>query len=372
MIRVLEVNVDDHLYGGVYVLVKNIIRLLPENIKADIAALEPFDKEEHIEEFRTYGSTVYYVGSKRNKLLKQLDIYKNVKKLIDQNRYDVVHLHSDVSHKILVSALAAQKSKIIVFHSHANDVEGKHKQLRRAFHRVCCWFLKLIPAIYVATSEDAGKWMYPWAKKDDIIILDNGIDYSRFEFAPEKREEIRKELSIKDDVFLIGLFGRFVYQKNPLFAIKIFKAICEESQTSRLLCIGEGPLKEEFIQLLRQEGLYDKAIFIGNTDTIEDYYQAIDALIMPSNFEGFGLVAVESQISGTPTFVSTNVPKITKISNLICYLPIEDEMVQAWCEGVLETRNYVKHNVNNEIDNKYELRVLVDRIAKIYKGWSKE
>jgi hypothetical protein len=68
MLRMLEVNVDDHLYGGVYVLVKNIIANLPSDITADIAALEPFDDEKHI----SYGTKVYYVGSNRNKIHKQL------------------------------------------------------------------------------------------------------------------------------------------------------------------------------------------------------------------------------------------------------------------------------------------------------------
>lgn len=60
---------------------KNIIANLPSDITADIAALEPFDDNKHIEELHQYGSSVYYVGSKRCKILKQLDIYKNVKKL---------------------------------------------------------------------------------------------------------------------------------------------------------------------------------------------------------------------------------------------------------------------------------------------------
>ena len=201
--KVLEVNVDDHLYGGVYVLVKSIIQYLPKHIRADVAALEPFDDKNHITELNEYGSEVYYVGSKRNKVLKQIDIYRNIKQLIKEKQYDVVHLHSDVSHKILVSALAARKAPKLVFHAHANDAEGKFLILRRIFHKMCCVFLKRIPADYLATSADAGKWMFPWAKKEDVIVLNNGIDYHRFEFDIKKREEKRKELGYRDDEFVI-------------------------------------------------------------------------------------------------------------------------------------------------------------------------
>lgn len=366
MLRVLEVNVDDHLYGGVYVLVKNIIANLPPNITADIAALEPFDDNKHIKELENYGSTVYYVGSKRNKILKQLDIYRNVKRIVAQNEYDVVHLHSDVSHKILVSALAARKAKKLIFHSHNNDAEGKHIIIRRMFHRFCCLFLRMIPATYIATSSDAGRWMFPWTNDNQVIILDNGIDYQRYEYNAEVRKEKRKELLINDKEFVIGLFGRFVYQKNPSFAMNVLEKLAGKDKDIKMLCIGEGPLKQDIIRELKKRKLDDKVIFIGNTDKIEDYYQAIDALIMPSNFEGFGLVAVESQISGTPTLVSNNVPEKTRISDLIQFLPIQEEDVEQWCNLLIDAKTYVKHNVSDEIDKKYELRTLVKAVAEIY------
>ena len=365
MLKVLEVNVDDHLYGGVYVLVKNIIKYLPSYINADIAALEPFDDDNHIKELNGYGSNVYYVGSNRNKILKQIEIYRNVKKLIKENQYDVVHLHSDVSHKILVSALASKRAKKLIFHSHANDADGGHLRARRLFHRFCCLFLKGIPATYIATSKDSGKWMFPWAKEEDIIILDNGIEYRRYSLDLNKRKKIREELCIKDQL-LIGLFGRFVPPKNPLYAVDILHAILKENQNVRMLCIGEGPLKQEFIQRIKEAGLDKYVMFMGNTDVIEDYYQAIDVLIMPSNNEGFGLVAVESQISGTPTLVSTNVPEMTRISKIIQYLPLGPNDVDKWKDAIIDAKNYIKKDISREIDYKYELCHLVDKIASIY------
>ncbi|MCR5226132.1 MAG: glycosyltransferase [Eubacterium sp.] len=368
MLKVLEVNVDDHLYGGVYVLVKNIIANLPSDIKADIAALEPFDDNRHINELELYGSKVYYVGSKRNKILKQLDIYKNIKRIVEMNDYDVVHFHSDVSHKILVSALASKKrAKKLIFHSHASDAEGGHLFVRRLFHRICCLFLKKIPATYIATSLESGEWMFPWAG-DKVIILDNGVDYQRYKYNSKVRNEKRNELAIEDEEFLIGLFGRFVPAKNPMYSLKILKSLIQLDKHIKLLCIGDGPLKNEYVKKIIDEGLERYVKFISNTDRIEDYYQAIDALIMPSNFEGFGLVAVESQISGTPTLVSENVPKKTKISSLIHYLPIQDTSLKQWCKLLDESKKYIKYDVIDEIEQKYELCNVVNKLVKIYKG----
>ncbi len=366
MIRVLEVNVDDHLYGGVFVLVRSIIKNMPNDFKVDIAALEPFDEKKHIDEFNECGSEVYYVGSRRNKIWKQFDIFKNVKKLVDMNQYDVVHLHSDVSHKILVSALAARNAKKLVFHAHACDTEGGFRHLRIIFHRICCLFLKRIPAAYVATSCDAARWMFPWADDKRVQILDNGVDYQKFIFNQKVRDAKRNELKIKEDTFLVGFFGRFVFPKNPLFVLKVFKLLLEKNNNAKLLCIGEGPLKEEFIEGINKYNITAQSIIMGNTDYIEEYYQALDALIMPSNYEGFGLVAVESQISGTPTLVSNKVPQMTEISRLIHYLPIDSGAESTWVEELERAKSYVKHNIYEELDEKYEIKKLVNKIITIY------
>ncbi len=90
--------------------------------------------------------------------------------------------------------------------------------------------------------------------------------------------------------------------------------------------------------------------------------------MMPSKFEGFGVVAGESQISGTPTFVSVNVPDMTKISDLICYLPTQHEDLDKWRDKILEARSYIKNSIMDRIDKKYELHTLVNKIVSIYQG----
>lgn len=366
MLRVLEINVDDHLNGGVYVLVRDIVKRLPDHIKADIAALEEFDDPNHIEQFKKYDCNVYYVGYRKNKLLKQIKIYKNVKKLIKDNGYDVVHIHSDVSHKLLVSGLAAKKAgvKRIILHSHANDVEGTHKGLRRAFHKFGTVILRSIPAVYLATSEDAGKWMFPWLKSDQFTVLDNGVDYDRFKYNGDKRLSIRRELGV-DDKYVLGMVGRFVYQKNVFYVPKILKELIKDHSDVRLVCVGDGPLKEEFTNQVKDLGLDDYITMVGIQDNIEDYYQAFDVFIMPSAFEGFGLTAVEAQISRTPVIASVNVPEATRISDHITYLPIEENSIGDWCSGIM---NYMSWNKNDsvDIDTKYDIKRFVDSVIGLY------
>lgn len=364
-IKVLEVNVDDYLHGGVYQLVTEWVRLMPPEFKIDIAALEPFEDPAHIEALKEQNCDVYYVGADINKIKKQRAIYRNMRELIEREHYDVVHLHSDVAHKILVSGLAAKKCKVpkIIFHSHANDVEGSHKKLRIMFHKMCAKVLKGIPAVRIATSEDAGKWMFPGSK--NFIVLDNGIDYAKYYYSGETRERVRQEMGLEDR-FVIGFVGRFVDQKNPFYLLDIMSRVHTEIPDAVLVCIGQGRFEDEFKSRARDMGLDEKIIMLGGVDNVPDYYQAMDALIMPSNFEGFGLVAVEAQISGTPIIASEYVPDMTRISDLITYLPIGAEDADKWAEALKGFKAHAKYDVRAEIDHKYDMSRMIATLADIY------
>lgn len=366
-IKVLEVNVDDYLYGGVYVLVTELIRTLPPDMKTDIAALEPFVEPSHVEGLKQNNCTVHYVGFGGNKIIKQLHIYRNVKALIEKERYDVVHLHSDVAHKILVSAMAAEKCgvKKIIFHSHASNAEGSHRKLRGIFHRICAKRMLKIPAVHLATSKEAGEWMYPGT--DDFTVLQNGVDYKKYAYDPTVRQQIRRDWKLEDKL-VIGYVGRIVEAKNPFFLIDLMMRMKELAPEAVLLCIGEGHLLEELKKRIRENDLEDQFLFLGLTDRIQDYYQAMDAVVLPSDFEGFGLVVVEAQISGTPVVASTNVPEITRISDLVTYLPADREHMADWCSALLRYRGQDKADRNVTLDDRYDLHHMTDFLIGLYRG----
>ena len=365
--KVLEVNVDDYLHGGVYQLVTEWVRTFPENIKIDIAALEPFEDPEHITTLKSQNCDVFYVGADINKIKKQKIIYNNIKALIEREHYDVVHLHSDVAHKILVSGLAAKRSgvKKIIFHSHANGVEGGHKKLRVLFHRMCAGMLKKVPAVHIATSKEAGQWMFPG--DDSFIVMPNGVDYDRYRFDGSVREKVKAELGFTDSLVL-GFAGRFREPKNPMYLLDILENVVKTVPEARLLCIGEGDMKEEFERAAAQRGLSRYIVTMGVVDNLQDYYQAMDIMLMPSVFEGFGLVAVEAQASGTPVLASENIPAITKISDLITYLPIGADDAALWSEEVTKLKGYIKKDVSDELSWEYDIRKMNGELINIYTG----
>lgn len=335
MYKVLEVNVDDTGYGGVFSLVKGVIVRKKDNECIDIAAIEKFENENNIKELKKYKSKVYYIGYDGNKILKQFICLKNLIKLIKKNKYECVHIHADVSNKLLVSGIAAKLAGVnkIILHSHVAGVDGNNRKIKLFIHCICRRILKQIGDEYVACSELAAEWMFPNIKRKEIIIIKNGVDLNKFRFNKEDRIRVRNQLGIKNE-YIVGHVGRFAYQKNHTYLIDIFAELCKRRNDIKLLLVGEGILEQEIKKKVEILKLKDKVIFYGTTDEIEKIFSSIDVFILPSHFEGLPIVGVEAQASGLPVVFSSMITREAAVLKNVEYIDITEQKVLNWCNVI--------------------------------------
>jgi glycosyltransferase involved in cell wall biosynthesis len=130
--------------------------------------------------------------------------------------------------------------------------------------------------------------------------------------------------------------------------IDVFSAVCKKRGDAVLILIGDlgsaGDGIEGGIQAkVKELGIEDKVLFLGTAEDVSGYYQAFDLFILPSLYEGLGMVAVEAQVSGLPCVLSDRVPKEAKILDGVEFLPLNaglDEWVQTICEVKSERRDY--------------------------------
>ena len=329
--KILEVNVDDISFGGVYSFVHNIIENRPVGAIVDIAAIEKFENADNIKELGALGCNVHYVGYVGGKFLKQLYVFRNLKELIAEGGYSAVHIHADVANKLFVSALAAKHAgcKKILLHSHATGVEGNRRFFKRLFHYACRRLLKYLGTDYLACSDIAGRWMFPNVKAENVKVVNNGINLDKFHFSEEKRKAIRLKLGV-DRKFVIGHVGRFAYPKNHEYLIDTFKSVCVHDASAVLLLVGEGDLEEKIKAKVVKLGIDDRVIFYGISNNVSELFMAMDVFVLPSRFEGFGIVALEAQAVGLPCVLSDAVPSCVKFSDNVDFLPTTKEAVGDW------------------------------------------
>lgn len=238
------------------------------------------------------------------------------------------------------------------------------------------WYHKIIKKIsyrslnknataMTACSRLTAEYMFgQYAEK--AMIINPCTDCKKFIYSPEARKRIRDQYGIKDN-FVVGNMARLAAQKNHKFLVEIFKEISEMDDNSRLMIVGDGPLRTEIIHQVEEYGLTDKVIFCGSTDKPEDYFCAMDVFVFPCIYEGLGQVAIHAQNAGLRTICSEEIPQETAVTDLIEYLPLSDSP-QKWATEILKyAKGYERKNMYESIKAAgYDITSIPEYIRKVY------
>lgn len=369
MKRVLEVNVDDKGFGGVFVFVMNVMRSIDcDRFVLDIAAFEPFEKDAHKESVRSYGGEVYECHASGNFIIKQWNTCYKFYKLLRTNKYQVMHIHSDVAYKLLLYGLVGRFAGVenIIVHSHSSGVEGKMRLLKKILQTITKPILSWQPFTKLACSNRAAQWMYMEKTLTDVQIVTNGICLDRFRYSPLKQKEIREKLGINPTEKIIGTVARFSFQKYPEKLLSVFREVLKIDSNYTLLWIGTGPLMEGIKKQAEEWEIAKSIIFYGNTDSVADMYQAMDVFVLTSRFEGLCIAAIEAQASGSQCVCSDALTPETGLVSSYHAVPL-DASDSTWAKKVIEYAQVPKRDVIDIIREKgYDIQQTVNILDKLY------
>ena len=180
-------------------------------------------------------------------------------------------------------------------------------------------------------------------------------------------EFLKEELHIKNSEMVIGFCGRLVEQKNINFLLDIFQVMQKKRDNIKLLLVGDGVLRKNFEKKIEEYNLKKKVILVGAVNNVEDYMQAMDCFILPSLFEGFGIVLLEAQAAGLKCFASKYVvPRETNVTGNVTFLDLKDGP-ECWAECILgeEIKRY--DAMQKLKQSPYEIQNTVKLIEKIFK-----
>lgn len=277
----------------------------------------------------------------------QLKYFIKLLNLIHRRRYDVVHANGQ-SATLAVEMLAAQLGgcKLRVAHSHSS------KCLHQKAHKLLMPLFKVTCNDAIACSKEAGDWLFG---DRSYWLLNNGIDVEHFRFNKEKRLEYRKLLKLDEKTVAVCHIGAFEPWKNHKFLLEVFDELKKVTSDYRLFLFGiDGTSRTDIQNKIKKLKLEDTVIYMGATDKIFNYLQAMDLMLLPSWYEGFPVTAVECQANGLPCIISDTVTSDVRITELVEQLPINSG-TKPWVNAIL------KHGIETDCraDEKY-LRALKD------------
>lgn len=151
----------------------------------------------------------------------------------------------------------------------------------------------------------------------------------RFRFNAEARAHARADLGLVGNQFAIGHVGRFTAQKNHAFLIDVFTEVAKRRDDAVLLLVGTGEAETSVKALVDERGLTDRIKFLGQRSDVNRLYQAFDAFVLPSLYEGLCLVGVEAQVSGLPCLLSDAITREVDVTGECKFLPIDSPAVWA-------------------------------------------
>ena len=279
---------------------------------------------------------------------------------------DIVHLHLPNPTGTIAYLQSRHPGKLVVtYHS---DVV-KQRILGSLFEPILQTALRKASAI-LATSPDylrSSASLQP--HKSRCHVVPYGIPLDSFSQPdPAKVASIRQLFGNR---LIIGV-GRLVYYKGFEYAIRAMRSI-----DAKLLIAGTGPLKTALEQEIRDCGVQDKVVLLGNIDNSEiaPYYHASKLFAFPSiaRSEAFGIVQLEAMMAGLPvvnTSLDSGVPFVSQHGVTGLTVPPMDADAFANAanailnDDVLHAR--FSQAARNRVANKFAAERMVTRTLSIY------
>ncbi len=142
-------------------------------------------------------------------------------------------------------------------------------------------------------------------RTEQVVAIPNAIDVTRAQAEQLDRAAARQALGIAPQAFVFGTVGRLSPNKGQRFLVQAFAAIAATLADSQLAIFGSGSTAEELAQLVRRQGLGGRIHLLGHVPQAHRYLPALDAFVLPSLEESFGVALLEAMAARLPVIATT-------------------------------------------------------------------
>jgi len=222
--------------------------------------------------------------------------------VILNHNLDLLHVHYAIPH-----ASAAYMAKQIILKTgrnipvittlHGTDITlvGRDK----TYEPVVTFSINESDAITAVSQNLKDETYRSFSISKDIEVIENFVDNSRYK---KPIDAFRKVIAPHDEKILIHA-SNFRKIKRVDDVIKIFANV-HEKIPSKLLLVGDGPERRAMEDLARQLQVQDDVRFLGKQEQIEEILLVSDLFLLPSEYESFGLAAMEAMAANVPVISS--------------------------------------------------------------------
>lgn len=257
-----------------------------------------------------FAEKVYDVPFSRSpKSPDNLRAYRVLKKILEQEHYDVIHCNTPMGG--IVTRLAAWKARKrgtkVFYTAHGfHFYKGAPRKNWLVFYPIEKLFARLTDTLITITHEDHALASEKFSCR--VTHMHGvGVDEQRYHrVSCEERAAVRRELGFENQQKILLCVGELLPNKNQAMAVRMMDIVRKTFPDALLLLAGNGPQRENLEQLTEELGLQKHVRFLGYCTELEKYQQAADVLVSCSKREGLPLNIVEAMLSGNPVVATQN------------------------------------------------------------------
>lgn len=317
-------------------LVPHINHLITQGYKVDCAASK---QRELSDELIKNGVEFFDIPFSRNPLdINNIKAFRQLIKIQKENKYDIVHVHTPIAamYGRLLKLKFPNLKTIYTAHGF-HFYKGAPKKNWMIYYPIEKIMSKFTDTIITMNEEDYNQAL-KFNIKNTYKINGVGIDLSHYNPKLYNKDEVRKELGLRDDDFVIVMIAEVNKNKNHIQMIKAIEILKKKGIEVKVICAGKGPLLENIKEEIRQRNLDENIFMLGFRSDIPKLITACDIGMLLSYREGLPRNIMELMAYGKPV-IGTNIRGI---------------------------RDLIKGNLNGDLVNINDFKDTAIKIEKLY------
>jgi glycosyltransferase involved in cell wall biosynthesis len=300
-----------------------------------------------------------------------VSVLPKIRRLLKQIRPDVVHTH--LLHADLYGIPAARIAGVpaIITSRHNDNAFRKRAPLRLV--NSALWHMA---DAGIAISDSIARFVVEveGAPAGKIYTIPYSLSYTPM--SPSEQQEhlevAMRTLEVEPDTLLVGMVCRLVEQKGVIYGLQAFCKVTERFPNASLVIVGDGPLRDTLEATLMPLNLQKRVRFLGWREDAAQLMARFDLLLVPSLWEGFGLVILEAMAQAVPTIASrvSAIPEIVVDGETGLLVPprdvdaLTDALVMLLSDHAL--RRHMGMMAQARLEEHFTAKHMIEQTAALY------
>lgn len=314
-------------------------------------------------------------------LVRQVDPWADVASLgsltrtFQQEDVDVVHTSS--SKAGILGRLAARRARVpTVLHTiHGWPFHDRQaapvSAVWRTLERRCA---PLAHHLVVVAEADRVKGLAAGVgRPKQYVTVRSGLELERYGADPATRARVRASLGLEPSAFVIAAVNRLSPQKDPLGLVRGLCPVLKQDSASRLLIVGDGPLRADVKRLIAELGLGRQVMLTGLRSDVADLLTAADVFVSASLWEGLPRTVIQAMATDLPVVATAADGIVDIVNDEVTGLLVPRADAPAMAAAVRRLRDDLKLRVRVTTAAaarlpEFDATTMVRRLEKLYAG----